>query len=192
MTDVDPLLVVVDGDDGAAVLAVIEAINAERPTYDARVVTSEDLVPGAGRYVVGATAPAHRAAVDAVASALGLEPATLIHPTATFGADDRIGPGVVLGREVRVTTNVTIGRHVLVGERSTVSHDDVIGDHCTLGASVNLAGAVTLGERVMIGDRSVVIQGCSVGARTVVRPGAVVIRDLPPDMVAEGVPAVAR
>jgi acetyltransferase-like isoleucine patch superfamily enzyme len=184
--------VVVDGDHGAEVLAVIDAINAERPTYEARVVTSEDLAPGGGRYVIGAMQPAHRAAVDVVASALGLEPVTLVDPSVTFGADVRIGPGVVLGREVRVTTNVTIGRHVLVGERSTVSHDDVLGDHCTIGRWVNLTGNVTLGAGVAVGDRSVVIQGCSIGARTTVGPGSVVIRDLPADSVADGVPAVVR
>ena len=60
----------------------------------------------------------------------------LIHPAATVASDNRIGDGVLLAAGARVTTNVTLGRHVHLNVNAVVSHDCVVGDYTTLSPGV--------------------------------------------------------
>jgi maltose O-acetyltransferase len=51
------------------------------------------------------------------------------------------------------------------------------------------AKPITIGDNVWLGGGVIVCPGVTIGANTVVGAGAVVIRDLPPDVVAVGNPA---
>ena len=55
-----------------------------------------------------------------------------------------------------------------------------------------MSGNVTLDEDVTMGTNSTVIQGLRIGRGATVGAGAAVIRDLPPGVVAVGVPARPR
>ena len=70
--------------------------------------------------------------------------ATLIHPAATVASDNRIGDGVLLAAGARVTTNVTLGRHVHLNVNAVVSHDCVIGNYTTLSPGSLVNGDVQL------------------------------------------------
>ena len=113
----------------------------------------------AGRYVIGIGDPAARRRIDEHASALGLEPATLVHPSSTVGSDVVLGPGTILTAGVRVTTNVRTGRHVHLNLNSTVTHDCVLEDYVTVSPGANISGNVVLHEGATIGTGAAVIQG---------------------------------
>jgi maltose O-acetyltransferase len=51
------------------------------------------------------------------------------------------------------------------------------------------ARPITVGDNVWLGGGVIVLPGVSIGANTVVGAGAVVTRDLPPNVLAVGVPA---
>ena len=87
-------------------------------------------------YVIGIGSPAVRAKLDEQLTAWGRIAATLIHPAATVASDNRIGDGVLLAAGARVTTNVTLGRHVHLNVNAVVSHDCVVGDYTTLSPGV--------------------------------------------------------
>lgn len=206
------LVVVGAGGHGREALDVVEAINRRRPTFELLEVIDDHgdehgLLARRGIAVVGATAllaeteacyvigvgsPEGRRKVDALATAAGLEPATLIHPTAVLGSDLRIGPGFVAAAHAQVTTNVTTGRHVHLNIGATVSHDCILGDYVTLSPGCHVSGNVRLGDAVTLGVGAVVRQGITIGAGTFVGAGAVVVDDLPPDVTAVGVPARPR
>lgn len=59
--------------------------------------------------------------------------------------------------------------------------------HISPGA--HLAGNVTVGEGTHIGVGVSVIPGCKIGEWSVIGAGAVVVEDIPPRVVAVGVPA---
>ena len=79
----------------------------------------------------------------------------------------------------------------VLGGRATV------GKHCHVGAGAVLAGViepasatpVIVEDNVLIGANAVVIEGVHIGENAVVAAGAVVIEDVPANMVVAGCPA---
>lgn len=126
------------------------------------------------------------------ALAPGLPPWTLIHPTAYVGHDSVIGAGTLLAPGVVVTSGVSIGRHVIVNARASISHDCVIDDLVNVNPAATVCGTVRLGLGACIGAGATVIERRSVGGWAVVGAGAVVVRDVPGDVTAVGVPARVR
>jgi sugar O-acyltransferase (sialic acid O-acetyltransferase NeuD family) len=140
-------------------------------------------------YVIGIGNPRVRKRVDESAD---LEAAVLVHPDATLGPDVELGPGSIVTAGVRMTSHIRIGRHVHLNLNSTVGHDAVLHDYVTVNPLAAISGEVTLLEGVTIGTNGAVNQQRTVGAWTIVGAGAVVVKDLPPNIVATGVPARAR
>ncbi len=145
--------------------------------------------PPETRYVIGIGSGAVRRALDERLTAAGFEAAVLVHPTASMGADVRLGAGTVVCAGVRLTTNIEIGRHVHVNLNSTVGHDARLGDYVTVNPLVAISGSTTLADEVLMGTHSAILQGLQMGARSVAGAGACVVRDVPPDVVVKGVPA---
>lgn len=173
-------------DDGSPDLALLAARGA--PLLEG---FDDPALVDAG-FVLGIGDPATKRQVDAVARAHGLEPVSVVHPNATFGAGVEMGPGTVVCSQVAVTTNVRIGRNVQLNLGVTVGHDTVVGDYVSAFPNVSISGSVSLGAGVTVGTGAVIIQGVTVGAGTTIGAGAVVTRDLPPDVVAVGAPAKPR
>lgn len=88
----------------------------------------------------------------------------LYHPT-----------GVVIGPHVRIGRNCTLQQGVTVGgkggETAQVGDSPAIGDDVSIGAGAKLFGGVQIGDRARIGAN------------------AVVLKSVPPDHTAVGVPA---
>lgn len=141
------------------------------------------------RYVVAVGDGAFRREVDAIATRLGREAATIVHPSVTLGGDVVLAPGCTLLAGARLTNHVRLGRHVHLNQNSTVAHDCVLADYATVNPGANLSGNVHLEEGVTIGTGAALIQGVTVGAGTTVGAGAVVTGDLPAGVTAVGVPA---
>jgi UDP-N-acetylglucosamine acyltransferase len=69
---------------------------------------------------------------------------------------------------------------------SHVAHDCQLGSHIVMANSVQLAGHVVLGDHVILGGATLVHQFCRVGAHAFTAGGAVVLRDVPPYVMAGG------
>lgn len=145
--------------------------------------------PTASHYVIGIAAPRVRERLAGLFDAAGLEPATLIHPTATFGRDVVIGAGSVMAAGSGVTTNIRVGRHVHLDRLVTVGHDCRIGDFVTIHPGVVLSGGVTIASCSLLGTTSCVLPGRSVGSDVVVGAGALVTHDVADGTTVVGVPA---
>lgn len=120
---------------------------------------------------------------------MGVSFMNAISPLAHFSPSAKIGEGVMMLPNSFAGTDSFVGNHAIVNAGATISHDSRIGRYGTLNPGVHLAGNVLIGEGCYLGIGSSVIHGVSIGSWTIVGAGAVVVRDLPDNVTAVGVPA---
>lgn len=121
----------------------------------------------------------------------------------------RIEPGAIIRDQVEIHDNAVImmgaviNIGAIVGEGSMIDMGAVlggraiVGKHCHIGAGTVLAGVVEpasatpviVEDNVLIGANAVVIEGCRIGKGSVVAAGAVVINDVPENVMVAGCPA---
>ncbi len=109
-------------------------------------------------------------------SAIGLFLTTIdIHPAAT------------LGRRVFIDHGVG----VVIGETAVIGDDVIIYQQVTLGGVSTSKGKrhPTLGDGVVIGAGAKVLGNITIGANSKVGANSVVVKDVPPDSTAIGIPA---
>ena len=137
---------------------------------------------------IGATPPKLRVvrAIERTGSARFV---SLVHPRAWIGKGIELGPGCVVCADVLVTTDVRVGRHVILNLACTVGHDATLADYVTVAPGVNISGSVSVGEGCDLGTGSSVIQGVRIGHWCVIGAGAVLLHDVAPNVTVVGVPA---
>lgn len=144
--------------------------------YPPILCSAEEYVPKKGDLFVCAIGDCaqRRRYVDAIA-AKGGRFTSVVHPSAYIGRNSSVGEGSIVCPNVTITTDVSIGCHVVVNVSATVSHDCRIGDFSTLCPGANLAGRVSVASGVFVGTGAVVIPDMVVEASSTVGAGAVVI-----------------
>ena len=115
--------------------------------------------------------------------------ATLIDPSAIISDFVSIGEGTVIFFRNSITVNISIGDHVIINPGCTIGHDAVLDDFVTLYPSVNISGNTRIGRCAEMGTGTQIIQGKTVGERSIIGAGAVVVRDIPANCTAVGIPA---
>lgn len=141
------------------------------------------------QYVIGINDGSLRKKIDNVLTEQGATPATIIHQSSIIGHNSNIGPGCVLGPGTVLTANVTLGRHVHLNTHASVNQGSNIGDYSTLSPGTKVCGDVNIGELVQFGANSSVINMITIGNNVTLGAGAVVVKNLPDNCVAVGVPA---
>jgi acetyltransferase EpsM len=177
------------------VVAFVENWDRERTgrTLAGRpVIWVDELEPHAGEWsaVCAIGSPERRAYVDQVA-AMGVEFATVVHPTAVIAPSAKLGAGCIVSPGVVVAAHTRIGRYVILNRGVLVGHHTQVGDCVTLSPAANVAGCVEIGDGAYIGMGATVIDRRTVGAGALVAAGAVVVRDVPAAARVQGVPARA-
>lgn len=123
---------------------------------------------------------------------------------------------LMYGEPVRCDLNSHAGGRLEIGDRvfvnfgsSISAHTHVhIGDGCQIGqyaiiidcdyhnqdgsAGHGSARPIVIGDRVWLGARVTVLKGVTIGQGSVIGAGSVVTSDIPPGVLAAGVPATVR
>lgn len=103
-----------------------------------------------------------------------------------------IGDDTWIGHQALLSTSsrIQIGRAVDIGPRvyiGTGTHEIDPDGHHSAGAGISKD--VTIADGVWVGVGSTVLPGVTIGAKSVIAAGAVVTEDIPPRVLAGGVPA---
>ncbi|WP_321546840.1 acetyltransferase [Hyalangium rubrum] len=130
-----------------------------------------------------------RRRISALCERLELTLATLIHPTAAVAESARVGAGAVVMAQAVINPDAQVGTGAIINSGAIVEHDCEVGEFAHLSPNATLGGAVRIGALAHLGLGASVLPGKAVGDEAVVGAGAVVLGDLPPRVVAVGVPA---
>lgn len=157
----------------------IEAIKERDP---AARTTIEVLLLYAGLHAIILHRPAHW-----LYKKKAYFPARLLSQTARFITGIEIHPGAKIGRGVLIDH----GAGVVIGETAEV------GDNCTIYQGVTLGGTggqkgkrhPTLGKNVLVGAGAKVLGPFAIGDGAKIASNAVVLKPVPPNSTAVGVPA---
>jgi sugar O-acyltransferase (sialic acid O-acetyltransferase NeuD family) len=115
--------------------------------------------------------------------------ATVVHPRATVARGVALGAGTVVFAGAVINTGTKVGRFSIVHANAVVDHDGCLEDGVQICPGAALAGRTTCEHLAFVGTGATVLPGRTIGARSVVGAGAVVLEDVPPDATVVGNPA---
>lgn len=201
------LLIIGSSGFGREVAWLVERINKVSPTWNIVGFLDDDkLVQGTkinGYEVVGTVDDAIKFKNAYLICAIGASKirksiinrvsncrfATLIDPSVELSDFVEIGEGSIICAHSILTVNIKVGKHVIINLDCTVGHNATLDDFVTVYPSVNISGDSHYGECVELGTGSQIIQGKTIGKGTIVGAGSVVVKDLPEECTAVGIPA---
>lgn len=99
------------------------------------------------------------------------------------------GEGCIVSNLTFISVNTKLGNFVFVNNRTGIGHDTIIGDFTTIYAGINIGGAVCIGSGCLIGSGATILPKLKIGNGSIIGGGSLVSKDIPPNVVAAGVPA---
>jgi len=105
----------------------------------------------------------------------------------SVGNDVEIGSGTQIDRGTFGDT--IIGNDVKIDNLVHIAHNVKIGERSLVIAQAEISGSVEIGSDVWIGPQVSIREKIKIGSGSLVGIGSVVIRDIPEDVVAVGIPA---
>lgn len=168
---------------------VSEGDDAGGRCHDLPIVRPEDWTGPAPRFVIAIAEPAEKKRIALALAARGWEAEIFIHDSAAVGLKAAIGAGTVICPVCRISSDATIGEHVLVNSSSGIGHDAVVGSYSSLLGAVSVNGNARVGEGVLLGAGSMIYPGKAVGDGATVGLGSVVLRNVRAGATVFGNPA---
>lgn len=179
-----------------SVLCLVDDFKPDRIEAGFDVISFETACrrhPKAG-WLIAVGDPAERMRIAGSIENRSGKDACFISSRAFVSYDFSPSPGVQVLSGSCISADVSLGRGTIVNIGTTISHESKIGDFVSISPGCTLAGRVRVEDQVFIGVGATIMNGTSerpmtIGARSIIGAGAVVIRDVPAGNAVVGVPA---
>lgn len=119
----------------------------------------------------------------------GFQIVQAIHPQAVVAPSVEIGHGPTIMACAVINADARLGDNVIINTGVIVEHDCVIGDHVHIATGARLASTVHVGEGTHIGLGASLRECVHIGRNAIVGAGAVVVDDVPDNVVVVGMPS---
>jgi sugar O-acyltransferase (sialic acid O-acetyltransferase NeuD family) len=141
-------------------------------------------------YLVALGDPKWRRHYVDLLKAKGAQFATYISSRAIVGKDVQMGEGTMVCPGAIVTTNVSLGQHVLLNIATSISHDCRVGDFVTVSPGARATGNCVLADDVYMGVNSSLLPKVSLAMGITVGAGAVITKSYEEEnLTLVGIPA---
>ncbi len=114
--------------------------------------------------------------------------ANLFSPTVRIHKSNKIGKGVIIGRNSDLTINCEVDDFVMLNIHVVLGHKVKVGRYTIISPNVTINGEGIIGEACQIGANSFV-KNITLGDNVTVGACSCVVKDVPSDRVVFGVPA---
>jgi UDP-N-acetylbacillosamine N-acetyltransferase len=145
--------------------------------------------PGDADFFIGIGDDAVRRRYFDRLDALGAPMPPCVAQHAFVAGDARLGRGVFIGPGAVVASRAKLADNVIVNTLAAVDHDSDVGEDSQVTPGVSLGSRLTIGRRCYFGMKSCVLPRLSLGDRTIVMAGALVVRSSPGGVMLGGSPA---
>ena len=141
------------------------------------------------QFVIAVGEPITRAKLYNKVKNSGYTCAILVHPDVYIPETTILQEGTVIQKNAFISCNIYIGKNVFIQPAAVVGHDVKIRDNSVISMNVSIGGACTINENVYIGLNASVRELVTIGMDSIIGMGAVVIKDIPQNVIALGNPA---
>ena len=140
-------------------------------------------------YTLGTTTVYKHLIVEEIKKKHDITFAPLVHPSANLAATVHVGEGVFVSMGVTIGSGVRLEDFCAVNRAVSIGHDTTIGKYSLIGPGATVAGSTVIGERVNVSMAANIFHCLRIGDFSVIGAAALVNKDVPPGVVAYGVPA---
>lgn len=123
---------------------------------------------------------------------LGMEFATIVHPSAQICETARIGAGAIIGPLAFVAPFSFVGDNAVLNVRATVGHDATIGHSAVLSPHADINGYGVAGEGAFLGAAAVISPSAKLGHFAKLSAGSVLNKVAGDGYLMHGNPADGR
>ena len=119
----------------------------------------------------------------------GIDPITVVHPTAHIANNVIIGKGVTICAKVVINIDTIVGDNTIINTGTIIEHDNKIGKNVHISSGTITAGGVKIGDGTWVGMGSRIINHLKIGKNSIIGAGSVVTKDVSDNITVMGVPA---
>jgi len=114
---------------------------------------------------------------------MGYKCASYIHPSVVQWPNNSIGENVFIFEDNTIQPFVAIGDDTTLWSGNHIGHHSRVGAHCFISSHVVVSGSCIVGDYSFLGVNATLRDGLRIGARNIIGPGSLILKDTEDDQV---------
>lgn len=109
---------------------------------------------------------------------IGYSLPSIIDPTAVIAKDAIIAEGAFIGKRAVVNSAAVVGEMSIINTGAIIEHESIVGPFTHVSVNSVLCGQVVVHDHCFIGAGTTVIQGLTIGKKSIVGAGSLILDDV--------------